>query len=75
MYNTTGGITPVNLDGPKRTSPLKQLAKTYFNPTPSGNDTNEVKKGGAGSNAPAIFGNGYGFAASRLSSATGATNL
>lgn len=71
MYNTTGGITPVNLDGPKRTSPLKQLKTTYLN---NNGQNTEVKRGGAGSNGPAIWGNGYGFAAGG-GSATGATNL
>lgn len=73
MYNTNGAITGVSLDGTKRTTPLKQI-QNYMLAKLNANNNHQVAKGGAGSNGPAIWGNGYGFAAGN-SSATGAANL
>lgn len=69
MYYTDGAITGVSLNETKRTSPLKQIKNNLLAGVNNNND--EVKKGGAGSNGPAIFGNGFGFAAGN-SSAQGA---
>jgi len=67
MYDTTGAITGVSLDGgPKRTSPLDKIRKNFL---ANVNQNNTVKKGATG---PSIY--GFGFPASN-SSATGAANL
>ncbi len=75
MYYTdgSGSISAISLDGANRTSPLKQLKK-YLPNLAAGENTVRKGGGGAGSNGPAIFGNGFGFAAGN-SSAQGATNI
>ncbi len=73
MYYTdgSGSISAISFDGTRRNSPLNRL-KQYF-PDVSTN-VSSTGKGGAGSGGPAIFGGGFGFAASN-SNATGATSV
>ena len=72
MYNDGSGSVPaISFDGVNRNSPLNKF-KQYF-PDVSTN-VSSTGKGGAGSGGPAIFGGGFGFAASN-SNATGAGSI
>lgn len=74
MYYTDGGsVSAVGLNETRRTSPWQKFQNNLLATVNKQDNEEIIRKGGAGSNAPAIFGNGYGFAAGG-SSAQGAYN-